>query len=83
MGGCHTGAAPIICCRECRHRLLLCNSTSAYYRLGYHEIKIIASPFLQEVKELLLHNYFSIYTISLSTSLPLRLCGAVILVPLI
>ena len=61
--------------------LLLCNSPSSTYRLVYHKVWIIASPFLQIVKELILPNYFTLYNISLSPYLLTLLCGAVFLVP--
>ena len=37
--------------------LLLCNSPSTVYRLGYNEVLIIASPSLQTAKELLPLNF--------------------------
>ena len=60
---------------------LLCNYPYAVYRLGYHNVRIRASPFLQTVKGLLLLNYFTLYTISISPYLTPRLCRSVFLVP--
>ena len=60
---------------------LLCDSTSKACGLGYHEVWIKASPFIQAVKEPLMYNYFKIDTNYISPYLLLRLCGVVFLLP--
>ena len=59
---------------------MLCNSPSVACRLGYHEVWIINSLFLETIQKLLLPNIFTLDTISLSSYLPLFLCGSVFLV---
>ena len=54
---------------------LLCNSTYTVYRLGYNEVQIRDSPFLQTSKELLLLKIFTLETIfsfTLPPSPPVR-----------
>ena len=61
--------------------LLLCSYTSDIYRLGYHEVWIRASTLLQNFKELLQLNDFTLDTLYISPYPPICLCGSVLLVP--
>ena len=57
--------------------LLLCNYISTVYGLGYHEVWITASTFLQAAQELLLLNYFTlenIFSFTLPPSPPMWRC---------
>ena len=60
---------------------LLSNYHSSACRMVYHDVLIRDYTLLKAVKELLLHYYFKLDTTSLSTYLPLCLCGEVLLLP--
>ena len=57
--------------------LMLCNSPSTVYRLGYHEAWIRASTSLKMVNELLLLNYFTLDNILSLTPPSLSACAVI------